>query len=117
MEDLLKQILEEQKKTNELLKTQNKDPNELLTIKQIHEETGIGTNMIQKMFNDPELPVQKYTSPFKVTRQAFNNYINVKHDYLRSVKEWKQMKMSKKERQAFIERSKDNISKYSIYSM
>ena len=27
------------------------------------------------------------------------------------------MKMSKKERQAFIERSKDNISKYSIYSM
>lgn len=29
----------------------------------------------------------------------------------------KQMKMSKKERQAFIERSKDNISKYSIYSM
>lgn len=88
MEDLLKQILEEQKKTNELLKTQNKDPNELLTIKQIHEETGIGTNMIQKMFNDPELPVQKYTSPFKVTRQAFNNYINVKHDYLRSIKEW-----------------------------
>lgn len=87
MEDLLKQILEEQKKTNELLKTQNKDPNELLTIKQIHEETGIGTNMIQKMFNDPELPVQKYTSPFKVTRQAFNNYINVKHDYLRSIKE------------------------------
>ena len=87
MENLLKQILEEQKRTNELLKTQNKDPNELLTIKQIHEETGIGTNMIQKMFNDPELPVQKYTSPFKVTRQAFNNYINVKHDYLRSIKE------------------------------
>lgn len=85
MEDLLKQILEEQKKTNELLKTQNKDPNELLTMKQIQEETGIGINMIQKIFKDPVLPVQKYTAPFKVTRKAFNEYINEKHDYLRSV--------------------------------
>jgi len=40
MEDLLK----EQQKTNELLEkliTQNKDPNELLTIEQIHEELNI----------------------------------------------------------------------------
>lgn len=40
MEDLLK----EQQKTNELLKkiiTQNKDPNELLTIEQIHIEFDI----------------------------------------------------------------------------
>lgn len=78
-------ILEEQKKTNELLEKlikQNKDPNELLTINEIHEEFDIGINMVQKMFRDPELPVQRYTVPFKVTRQAVNNYINVKHDYL-----------------------------------
>lgn len=88
----MEELLKEQKKTNELLEKlikQNKDPNELLTINQIHEETGIGVNMIQKMFKDSELPVQRYTSPFKVTRQAFNIYINKKHDYLRNVKEWK----------------------------
>lgn len=78
-------ILQEQKKTNGLLEkliSQNKDPNELLTIKQIHKETGIGINMLQKMFKDPELPVQIYTVPFKVTRGAFNNYISKRHDYL-----------------------------------
>lgn len=86
MEDLLKQILEEQKKTNELLKNSNKDPNELLTAQQIHKETGIGINTIQKMFNDPDMCTQKYTIPFRVTRQEYNRYINVKHDYLRSIK-------------------------------
>ncbi len=82
MEDLLK----EQQKTNELLQKliiQNKDPNELLTAEQVHEEFDIGINMVRRIFRDPELPVQRYTVPFKVTRQAINNYINKKHDYLR----------------------------------
>lgn len=81
----MEELLREQKKTNELLEKlikQNKDPNELLTINEVHEEFDIGINMVQKMFRDPELPVQRYTVPFKVTRQAVNNYINVKHDYL-----------------------------------
>lgn len=38
--------------------------------------------MVRKIFKDPELPVQRYTVPFKVTRQAINNYINMEHDYL-----------------------------------
>lgn len=79
------QILEEIKKTNELLQqqiSQNKNPNELLTVEQIHEEFDIGINMVRKMFKDPKLPVQRYTVPFKVTRQAIENYINVEHDYL-----------------------------------
>lgn len=38
--------------------------------------------MVRKIFKDPKLPVQRYTTPFKVTRQAINNYINEKHDYL-----------------------------------
>lgn len=83
MEDLLKQILEEQKRTNELLKKKDENPYELLTIEQIHEETGIGENMIQKMFRDPEMPVQRYTKPFKVTRQAFCEYLGKAHDYLK----------------------------------
>lgn len=84
MEELLKEMLAEQKKTNDLLMYNNsgKDPNELLTIEQVHEEFDIGENMVRKMFKDPKLPVQRYTTPFKVTRQAFNKYINEKHDYL-----------------------------------
>lgn len=85
MEEHINELLKEQKKTNKLLETilnTKKDPNELLTSEQIHEETGIGINMVRKMFNDPELPVQKYTVPFKVTRQAFQEYTNKRHDYL-----------------------------------
>ena len=81
----MEQLLEEQKRTNELLEkliNQNKDMNELMTAQQVKEETGIGINMVQKMFKDPALPVQKYTSPFKVTRGAFYKYINERHDYL-----------------------------------
>lgn len=81
----MEELLEEQRKTNELLEkliNQNKDPNELLTIAQIQKETKIGINVLQRMFRDEKLPVQRYTIPFKVTRQAFNNYINERHDYL-----------------------------------
>lgn len=78
-------LLKEQQKTNELLEkliNQNKDPNELLTIQQVKEETGFGLGTVQKMFKDPEMAVQRYTMPFKVTRQALNDYMNKKHDYL-----------------------------------
>lgn len=84
MEELLRELVKEQKRTNELLayNSQGKDPYELLTKEQIYEETGIGENMILKMFQDPKLPVQRYTRPFKVARKAFNDYILENHDYL-----------------------------------
>lgn len=84
VKELLKKIIEELRKTNDLLMFgyQGKDPNELLTAEQVHEEFGIGINMVRKMFNDLELPVQRYTTPFKVTRQAMTNYLNGSHDYL-----------------------------------
>lgn len=78
-------LLKEQQRTNELLEkliTQNKDPNELLTVEQVQQETGIGINMVRKMFKDKELAVQRYTVPFKVTRQSLNEYMTKKHDYL-----------------------------------
>lgn len=59
-----------------------KDPNELLTVEQIHKEYDIGINMVRKIFNDPKLEVQRYTTPFKVTRQSMNKYLNENHDYL-----------------------------------
>lgn len=78
-------ILEEQKKTNELLQRlikQKDEQYEMLTIEQVHEEFDIGLNMVRKMFNDPDLPVQRYTKPFKVNRQALKEYMTKSHDYL-----------------------------------
>lgn len=80
-----KEILEEIKKTNELLQQQIKrkeEQYEMLTVEQVHEEFDIGMNMVRKMFNDPELPVQRYTKPFKVNRQALKEYMTKSHDYL-----------------------------------
>lgn len=91
MEELvkvIKQMNEKQDKTNELLqdilerKKIEKDPNELLTVEQIVEEYNIGKVKVLKMFQDPDLPVQRYTKPFKVTRKAFNKYFEVRHDDL-----------------------------------
>lgn len=81
----MEQLLEEQKKTNELLQQLIKQKNEqyeMLTVEQVHEEFDIGMNMVRKMFNDPELPVQRYTKPFKVNRQALKEYMTKSHDYL-----------------------------------
>ena len=60
-----------------------KDPNELLTVEQVHEEFNIGINKVREMFKDPELGAQKYTRPFKVLRKSVNNYITVNRDYLK----------------------------------
>lgn len=91
MEELvkaIKQMNEKQDKTNELLKNilerknLEKDPNELLTIEQIVKEYEIGKVTVLNMFQDPILPVQRYTKPFKVKRKVFNEYFETRHDYL-----------------------------------
>lgn len=92
----MEKLLEEQKKTNELLRQiaeqnkeiikQNNAQNEMLTVNQVCEEFKIGLNKARKMFNDPELQVQRYTKPFLVSRQALNDYMKVSHDYLREGK-------------------------------
>ena len=77
----MEKLLEEQKKTNELLQQiikQNNEQNELLTVEQVHQEFGIGINMVRKMFNDKELAVQRYTVP----RGALIEYMKKSHDYL-----------------------------------
>ena len=52
MEELLKTLIEEQRKTNDLLMYgyQGKNPNELLTVEQVHKEFDIGENMVRKIF-------------------------------------------------------------------
>ena len=78
-------LIKEQQKTNELLQQiikQNKNPYELLTVEQVHQEVDIGINMVRKIFKDPALEVQRYTTPFKVARKAINEYLTQNHDYL-----------------------------------
>ena len=91
MEELvkvIKQMNEKQDKTNALLKNilerkeMEKDPNELLTIEQIVEEYKIVKVKVLRMFQDPELPVQRYTKPFKVKRKCFDEYFEARHDDL-----------------------------------
>ena len=74
-------ILEEQRKTNELLEKmlkRKKDPNELLTAEQISNETGIAINKVRQLFNNPDLAVQTYTKPKLVTRKAWNEFISIR---------------------------------------
>ena len=91
MEEILEKILktqesllEAQEETNKLLHYgyTGKDPNEFLTRKDIIEQYGIGYNKVDEIFRDKNLPVQRYCKPQKVTRQAFEKYINSNHDYL-----------------------------------
>lgn len=91
MEELIKSINlmnKTQEKTNELLKdilerkNLEKDPDELLTIEQIVEEYEIGKVKVLKIFQDPKLPVQRYTKPFKVKRKCFEEYFETRHDDL-----------------------------------
>lgn len=81
----MEKLLEEQQKTNllleQLIKGKEKDE-EMLTIEQVSMEFNIGICKVQKMFQDPELPVQKYTVPFKVMRKHLIEYFGQRHDYL-----------------------------------
>lgn len=85
MEELIRELVEEQRITNKLLQWgyKGKDPDELLTIEQVSKEFGIGPNKAREMFNDKELPVQTYTRPFKVKRVAVLSYMDKRHDYLK----------------------------------
>ena len=95
LEDLIRVLIGEQIKTRQLQEKANallenilenrqtgKDPNELLTIEQVAEEFNIGKVKVQKIFNDPALPVQRYTRPFKVKRKAIEKFFETDHDYL-----------------------------------
>ena len=53
-----------------------KDPNELLTAEQIAKEENIPVNNVRKLFNNPDMAVQTYTKPRKVTRKAWYEFIS-----------------------------------------
>lgn len=67
---------------NNLQNTNGKDPYELLTAEQVHEEFNIGMTKVRRMFKDPDLPTQKYISPHRVARIAVQEYMIVRRDYL-----------------------------------
>lgn len=55
-------------------------PDDKMTVKKIAEEFGIGEPTIYKMFQDPELPVQDYTTPKFVMRSELLKYFSKRHN-------------------------------------
>lgn len=82
MEELLKELVQEQKKTNEFLINKESKPVEKLTVQDIVEQYGIAENKVYQMFKDPELAVQDYVRPKFVLKDEFEKYLSVRHDYL-----------------------------------
>ena len=56
--------------------TEQKDPNELLTIEQVCKEKGIGESTVRSMFKDPNSRAITSTVPFKITRRNLNRYLD-----------------------------------------
>ena len=58
------------------------DPNRLLTVKDIHEETGIGDVQVYEIFKRPDVAVQKFTKPAKILKSELDKFFTVRHDEL-----------------------------------
>lgn len=82
--DLVEKVLKEVSDIKNILSAKHeRNPYELLDAKQIAEEYGIGyVTVSQKLFKEKELPVQTYTTPFKVMRKCLDEFLTVRHDYL-----------------------------------
>lgn len=59
---------------------EEKSPDDKMTAKRIAEEYGMGKNTVYRMFNDPELPVQKVTYPYFVLRSELLKYFSTRHE-------------------------------------
>ena len=85
IEDLLQQILEEQKKTNTLLENlaivNTEDPrmSDLLTPKQISEQYEINRDIVYRIFKYSNLEVQRYTKPFRIKRKCWEKFLESSH--------------------------------------
>ena len=58
-------------------------PEDKLTVKDIVDQYGIGEPAVYRMFKDPELPAQTYTSPMFVLRSELLKYFSKRHDNLK----------------------------------
>ena len=54
----------------------------ILTPEDIVAEYGISLPAVYKIFKSPDLPVQKFTKPYLVKRDKFEEFFNVTHDEL-----------------------------------
>lgn len=58
------------------------DPNRMLTADDIRKEYKIGENQIYKIFNNPDVAVQKFTKPAKIRYADLNKFFETRHDEL-----------------------------------
>lgn len=86
MEDILKLILEEQEKSNELLesivknKGHEKDLDEMLEPKEIQKQYNLPEGAVYKMFADKKFAALRYTKPMKASRRSVNEYLSERHE-------------------------------------
>ena len=83
-ENLLEKVVADLSEIKNILENKKeRNPYELLDAKQIAAEYGIGyITVSQKIFKEKELPVQTYTTPFKVMRKDIEEFFSKRHDYL-----------------------------------
>ena len=88
IEEILQQILEEQKKTNMLLENlaivNTEDPrmNDLLTPKQVSEQYKINLAIVYRIFKHSNIEVQRYTKPFRIKRKNWEKFLESSHNEL-----------------------------------
>lgn len=84
MEEVLNSILLEQQKTNELLKKLSKPTerniSDLLSKKDVEKQYGLTRRMVDRLFEDKDFPAQTNVRPFKVAREALEEYLLKRHE-------------------------------------
>lgn len=86
MEEILKLILKEQQKSNELLESviehngNEKDLDEMLEPKEIQKQYNLPEGAVYKMFADKNFAALRYTKPMKASRRSVNEYLSRRHE-------------------------------------
>lgn len=86
MEEILKSILQEQQKSNELLESivenngNEKDLDEMLEPKEIQKQYNLPEGAVYKMFADKNFAALRYTKPMKASRRSVNEYLSKRHE-------------------------------------
>lgn len=58
------------------------NPDRMLTAEDIRKEYKIGENQIYKIFNNPNVAVQKFTKPAKIRLADLNKFFETRHEEL-----------------------------------
>lgn len=67
---------------NFISELKKQDSDRLLSAEDIRKEYGIGENQIYKIFNNPNVAVQKFTRPAKIKKSELIKFFETRHEDL-----------------------------------